>query len=271
MAIVDSMGKILLRILRIPLSSVNIYEKKIIQIVAPECKVMVDVGARTDIVFAKLKQTNCKVFLIEGNPYFYFILKVKCFFSFFFLGGGSKIKASAINAFVSPYDSDTTDYFGQSQSLFQNVMLPNDKSKKIKVRQTRLDTFLFSQNISSVDFIKFDIEGGDYFGLLSLGDFLYKLKYLQFELGVAKSWNGMEITSQMYINLLKPYFDLYLIRDNLNPFFSSASKNIDLIKLDEKAMIAVDKSQDKFFGFNCFAVAKNLHCPLPGGLIFSTL
>ena len=130
---------------------------------------------------------------------------------------------------------------------------------------------MFSQNISSVDFIKFDIEGGDYFGLLSLGDFLYKLKYLQFELGVAKSWNGMEITSQMYINLLKPYFDLYLIRDNLNPFFSSVSKNIDLIKLDEKAMIAVDKSQDKFFGFNCFAVAKNLHCPLPGGLIFSTL
>ena len=72
MAIVDSMGKILLRILRIPLSSVNIYEKKIIQIVAPECKIMVDVGARTDIVFAKLKQTNCRVFLIEGSAYFSF-------------------------------------------------------------------------------------------------------------------------------------------------------------------------------------------------------
>ena len=191
---------------------------------------------------------------------------------FFFFGGGiSKTKAIAMNAFVSPYDLDTTDYYGQSQSLFQNVMLPNDKSKKIKVRQTRLDTFLFSQNISSVDFIKFDIEGGDYFGLLSLDDFLYKCKYLQFELGVGKSWNGMEITSQIYVNLLKPYFDLYLIRDNLNPFFSSAHNDIDLIKLDEKAIIAVDKCQDKFIGFNCFATAKNLHCPLPGGLIFSTL
>jgi hypothetical protein len=94
MAIVDLMGKVLLRILRIPLSSVNIYEKKIIQIVAPECKVMVDVGARTDIVFAKLKQTNCKVFLIEGNQYFYFILKVKCFFSFFFGGGFLRLRPS---------------------------------------------------------------------------------------------------------------------------------------------------------------------------------
>ncbi len=187
------------------------------------------------------------------------------------MGGGSKSKACIINAFITPYDLETTDYYGQSQSLFQNVMLPNDKKAKLEVRQTRLDTFLISQNISSVDFIKFDIEGGDYFGLLSLGEFLNKCKYLQFELGVGKSWKGTGITTQMYVNLLEPYFDLYLVRDDLNPFFDSVHKNIDLISLDEKAIIAVDKSQDKFFGFNCFATAKNLHCPLPDGLIFSTL
>ena len=91
MAIVNSIGKILLRIFCIPLSSVNIYEKKIIQIVAPECKIMVDVCARTDIVFAKLKQTNCRVFLIEGSAYFSFILRAKLFFSIF-LGGVLRVR-----------------------------------------------------------------------------------------------------------------------------------------------------------------------------------
>ena len=80
MAIINSISEILLRISRIPLSSVNIYEKRIIKSVAPECKIMVVVGARTDIVFAKLKQTNCRVFLIEGSAYFCFILRAKLFY-----------------------------------------------------------------------------------------------------------------------------------------------------------------------------------------------
>jgi FkbM family methyltransferase len=264
-SIVDALGKMLLKIFKVPESSVGFYEKKILHAVSPEAKILIDVGARTDMFFPSLSKKFTKVYLIEGSKYFAFFLRIKILFS------KSKDRTSVINAFVSSQDLEYTNYFPLSQSMFQNMLLPEDKPLLLKVPQMRLDTFLVQQNIELIDFIKFDIEGGDYFGLLSLGHYLNKCKYIQFELGIEKSWKDSGSTLEMYLALLEPHYNLYLVRDINNPFFDSVQHSVDLIKLDEKVRIEIKKFQDRYIGFNCFGTSKNLRQALPKGLIPNSL
>ena len=249
------------QITKIPRSSVNQYELKILNSFSEKSDLLlIDVGARTDTVFVQ-GQENSRIFLIEGNPFFAQILRFKLFFK----RPGRCVKVE--NFFVSDKDAPTTIYYRKSQSMFKNVMLPGDRESIVRVPQMRLDTFLVSRDISEIDFIKFDIEGNDYHGLLSLGDFLDKCRYIQFELGVTQSWSGSVFNLEMYYSLLQSTFSLYLIRDDRNPLFARIDKDIDLIELDLDALEIVTGFLDQLIGFNCFAISKKLNESLPVGLV----
>jgi FkbM family methyltransferase len=246
---------------------VNYYELRIIESVALESpKVIIDVGARTDIFFARLRCYECRVFHIEGSKYFHRILKIKLIFLGLF-----NDSVSISNFFVSQQNAETSVYYPKSQSLYRNVMLPQDKPRVLNVRQMRLDSFCTAMDINQIDFIKFDIEGGDYCGLVSLGNYIEKCKYIQFELGVKQSWLGISLTSSMYLDLLKPSFSLYLVRDDRNPFFDSMHESVDLIEFNIKALQVVEKFQDRMFGFNCFGISKQFNLKVPQGLKVATL
>jgi FkbM family methyltransferase len=97
-----------------------------------------------------------------------------------------------------------------------------------RVQVETLENFCRAQNISSIDFLKLDVEGNEYKVLLGAGNMLKenKIKFIQFEFG------GTDIDARIFFrdffNLLSPNYILYrILKNGLQPI--KAYKEIDEI------------------------------------------
>ena len=232
-----------------PNSSVFPIELKILKKLAVESKVMIDVGARSDIFFAEYKSKDARVFLIEGNPKHFKFLSKK-------ISRLRDVSVVASNIFVSDVPHDTTTYFPKSQSLMKNRSFVIEKPKLLSVQSMRLDDYFRLNRIEHVDFLKIDIEYFDYHALVSCGEFLPKMKFLQFELSIGAPFRNRIIMAQDFLDLLVNNFSLFLMRDDDNPIWRDGIIEVDLIELDATALSMINILQEKGIGFNVFSVSR---------------
>ena len=139
-------------------------------------KIIIDVGAcwgEYSLFFAK-EFPNCSVFSIEGSP-----VNFKTF------QDNLKINKK-LGERIKPYNLIITDFDG-FEEISDNLngmniikSLNNRAKNYAKVNAKKLTSFLLSENLNNIDFIKIDIEGSELKLLDDLKDINFKL--LQIEL-----------------------------------------------------------------------------------------
>jgi len=85
------------------------------------------------------------------------------------------------NSNVDFYSFDSENCAGHDcgvSSLFRHKNIDNVPMKRISVPGRRLDSVLKENNISSVDMLCLDLQGGEYNALLGLGDYINTVKYI---------------------------------------------------------------------------------------------
>ena len=101
-----------------------------------------------------------------------------------------------------------------------------------KLKMVRLDSYFKQKMISSIDFIKTDIEEYDYLALVGCGDLLLNTKFIQFELGTGAPINGGVVGNKEYFNMFGNDFNLYILHDENHPIWIQSSLDCDLLILD---------------------------------------
>ena len=217
-----------------------------------QCKIIVDIGARFDIDYVLISQGNgIRYFIFEPNPKFYkkLISKLKPF----------KEDIIPENLAIGERNGFTY-YYEDSESVLQNTTAIKDSKKKIKksLKMIRLDDYLRNKSVEFIDFLKIDIEEYDYFGLVGLGNYIDKCKFIQFELGIGAPLGIGFVTNQDYYNLLETYYNLYLIKDENNPLWMKGFASTDLISIDDLSKKMITQAQLTGVGFNILCVNKVL-------------
>ena len=133
-----------------------------------ECKVIFDVGARTDLDYCTPDST---AYLFEPNYDFYMKL---------FPYGCDRIRP--LNFGLGDKEEEKR-YFNRSQSFHKRDIMGDNMADSQILRLRRLDTVARENGLAEVDFCKIDTEGNEYYVLLGAGEFLKKIRYVQFEYG----------------------------------------------------------------------------------------
>lgn len=155
----------------------------------PECKIIFDIGARTELDYCGSGLTS---FLFEPNSKFYEQLKEKL----------SNIEKEKVEEDMEitllkiglGEREETRRYYENSQSFhFRNIS--NDKLENsvfLKIR--KLDDIVKENEITNIDFIKIDTKGHEYFVLKGGEKSLLMTKYVQFEYGSTYLDSGKKLT-----------------------------------------------------------------------------
>lgn len=161
-------------------------ELELFKFIAPDLKVIFDVGARIDVDYALLlPESECHLF--EPSPEFYPILT-------------AKVNEQQLNAVVNPYGiGDQIGEFCYSHNI-QSFRDSNPIYKALPVKT--IDWYCKEFKISHIDFLKTDTEGWDYKVIEGGRSMWPKIKYIQYE-----HWNDDE----RYRELLKDYFEFEYI------------------------------------------------------------
>ena len=122
----------------------------------------------------------------------------------------------------------------------------------------RLDDYFRTKSVDTIDFLKTDIEGHDYFALIGLGNYIDKCKFIQFELGTGAPLRDGFVTNEDYYNLLEKYYDLYIVNDENNPLWMNGYATTDLIHIDDLTKKIISQAQLTGVGFNVFCVNKGM-------------
>ena len=211
-----------------------------------DLKIMIDVGPRTDTYYAENSE-NLFIHYFEPNPYFCRILSKK-------LSTGSRdFKLNNIGL----SDKEEQLYYYHDSQSFLEISAVKNKSYARSKNKIELKT-LNSFNFENIDFLKIDTEEFDYFVLKGATELLTKIKYLQFELGLAKIDNHKRLTNQDYFDLLNPNFDLYILRDENNPIWKANIEKRLLLKLEGDLFRILIMLQSLGIGFNIVGINKNL-------------
>ncbi len=118
--------------------------------------------------------------------------------------------------------------------------------------------------------MKTDIESYDYFALVGCGEFISKCRYIQFELGIGAPLSDTTVSNEHYWILLDKWFDLYILKDENNPMWSSGIVDSNLVRLDDAAKVAIKLAQKTGVGFNIVGVNRSMASDL-GSLTISTM
>lgn len=229
---------------------------KFFRAIYEQCKVVVDVGTRYNTNYIDISRGNNMIYcLFEANPFFFKTLKAKL------AHVNENIYAENV-AVGNQYG--VGDYYEDTESfLFGTLGVDNSQMKlRQPIRIIRLDDYLVQKDIKRVDFLKVDIEGYDYFALLGLGDFLGGCKYVQFELGIGAPFGDGRVTNEHYYELLKVFFDLYVLKDENNPMWLSGAVYSDLVILSDPLKMAILEYQKIGVGFNMVGVNRSFETDL---------
>lgn len=79
---------------------------------------------------------------------------------------------------------------------------------KVEVDLIRMDDFMLTHGIESIDFLKVDVEGMNYEVLEGFGEFLPQVKAIQTEGEYKQYWEGQRLYQQMHDLLIKNHFRL---------------------------------------------------------------
>lgn len=174
----------------------KLHQKKIINFLKKKLKsksiIAIDVGAHHG-EFIKLLSNNFKIKIIyafEASPINYsklinnFNLSQK--YKIYDLGLSNVNKKGFINQAAESSSSTINKINFKSKYLKKKKKILNIKSnkiffKKIPISTVRLDNFIISNNIKSIDLLKIDTEGYEYNVLRGALKSLHRIKYIYFE------------------------------------------------------------------------------------------
>lgn len=160
-----------------------------------EVKTLFDIGCRTDLDYCDPAITN---YLFDPNPKA--IEEIKIFES---------NRILMFNFGFGEYEEDRRLYLNSESVHFRNIT--NDKiENSVKCKLRKLDNFVKENNIETIDFVKIDTEGNEYFVLKGGKETLPKIKYIQFEYGGTYTDCGKKL-SDVYSILKEGGFKYFYI------------------------------------------------------------
>lgn len=210
-----------------------------------DIEVLVDVGARFDVDYLALSRgRGISYYLFEANPKFAQKLVENA-------APFADERVTIENVAVGER-GDLVDYYKDSESLLKSSTAVRNSTQRLgrKIPMRRLDDYLAERGVGRIDFLKSDIEEYDYFALVGCGALLPEIRYLQFELGIGAPFAGRRIANEDYFALLEPHFDLYVCRDENNPWWKVGRTKASLVVLDDDAKREIRQAQSSGIGFN---------------------
>lgn len=202
--------------------------------------------AREKILIMQIIQ-RIYIYYFEANPIFYMKLRKKLQKNNYF---GYKIQNIGIGL-----KEEKLTYYYDTQSFVEKSAVGNISrvsSKKIAVKP--LDQLINSS--IKIDFLKTDIEEYDYFALAGAMKLIPGIMFLQFELGIGAKSEKFIVTNQSYIDLLEPYFELYILKDEKNPIWLKNPAEKLLLQLTPDLLHLISYLQVAGYGFNIFCINK---------------
>ena len=156
-----------------------------------DLKVIFDVGAREDTDYLDL-WPDSEHHLFEPNPEFFEILKVKVL----------DTKNVFLNNFGLGDKKEERTYHNLLQSFTGSGAVGDSLTWHLKLPLTTLGAYITEKNIKQIDFLKIDTEGFDRKVILGAYNWLYMIKFIQYE-----HWG--EVDNKMIKGLLQDKFEIY--------------------------------------------------------------
>ena len=147
------------------------YEKettKIFKKIIKPGMTVVDIGAHIGYftrLFSKLVGERGKVFAFEADPINFNFLKRNT---------SRLTNTTIINKAVSEQNGEINFYHIPNSTGCHSVIKPNRPAEKITVPAVTIDSIMTEYNLSSIDIIKMDIEGGELLALAGMQNLLNK-------------------------------------------------------------------------------------------------
>jgi FkbM family methyltransferase len=124
---------------------------------------VIDIGAHVGyyaVLFSKLTGDKGKVYAFEADADNFILLEKNV---------GRRQNVCLINQAVSNQDGFIDFYKIQSNTGCHSLIAPSkSQTEKISVPTTTIDSFIEKNKLAKIDFIKIDIEGGEYLALLGM-------------------------------------------------------------------------------------------------------
>ncbi len=113
-------------------------------------------------------------------------------------------------------------------SLREHKFNKNQDYNKIEVEVMRMDLFIKNNNITSIDFLKIDVEGATYEVLMGFGSELKILKAIHLEAENTEVWKGQYLFRDIYKLLTENDFELvsYELKDSIQSDSFWIKKNL---------------------------------------------
>jgi len=146
-----------------------------------------------------------------------------------------------------PFDLSKYDNMGSSSMLKIDFSTRNpsdpdynraNPQKEIIVNGTRLDTFCNNNSISSIDMICIDLQGYELNALKSLGDYLYKVKYIITECSIMSTY-----TNGATFKEISEYLANYNIKYSCSNRFGNKYPNLNIKGFSEFDALFINESQ----------------------------
>lgn len=153
--------------------------------IKPVCKVIFDVGASNDTIFLNEEK---EVHYFEPLEDLMNSLKSQ----------GNKNTKSIFNQFGLSDIEEELDYYKNYHSFYDRKY--KGFSDIIKLPLKRADKYIVDNKVENIDFLKIDVEGFELNVLRGLGDYITKVKYIQFEYG--STYGERQIKLKEVIDLL---------------------------------------------------------------------
>jgi FkbM family methyltransferase len=142
------------------------------------------------------------VWVFEPHPQlFEYILK-----SFRFNAYDSAVLDKDGSIYINIIDIAKNSNTGIS-SVRQHNNVPKSDFKKVSVVAIRMDTFMKTHKIKTIDFLKLDVEGCNYEVLKGFGKKIASIKAIHIESEHKESWKDEKLWDDIKA-LLEPYFEL---------------------------------------------------------------
>lgn len=237
-------------------SGIDEAELAIFNAIKNDVEIVFDVGARLNTDYIDNSSgTNIKFYLFEPNPAYYKKLCKRV------LNTAKSSKVEILN-FGLGDKQELLTYYEDVQSFVKDNGFRKSEGHGAKLFEIRtLDDFCREKGISSIDFLKIDVEGLDYQVLLGGSSIIKKTcNYCQFEFGIGKTADGSTNTPEKYYQFFKEDFELFYIRNPQHPIHKEMINLTELTKLSGKFTIKIEEYLYNSYGCNILAVRKD-HTP----------
>jgi FkbM family methyltransferase len=143
-----------------------------------------------------------KVWVFEPHPDLFSCITKKYRFNSYSVAASNYNGQITINLIDPKVNSNT----GIS-SVRTHKSIPREHFKRTKVKCMRMDNFIKTHKIKSIDFLKLDVEGANYEVLEGFGSELGQVKSIHIEAEHHESWEGEKLWYDIK-SLLDPHFEM---------------------------------------------------------------